>query len=108
MVEGCADLRQRGAIYADILLAIVTVILAIDILGTDFQFVTLPERTDVVCLKGVLREVFTRICQSTCVVERRVLHVCVGVLLFRVLARQGEHIRESEQFVFAPGLMFVV
>ena len=105
MVKCCTGRWYCGIV---ILLMIIATIPTVYVFYSHFQFMPFPQRTDIVCLESVLGKMFTGASNQTCIIERCVLHISVGILLLRVLARQGEHVRESEQLALSTRPVFVV
>ena len=60
-------------VYADKILRVMAVVIAIDIFGTHLQLMSLAQRTEPVSLEGVFRKTLTLSLQTTCVID-----LCVG------------------------------
>ncbi len=86
----------------------VAIIVAIDVFATNFQLMPLSYRAYIVYLESVLRKPFVVVVQHTRIVEWCVLEIRIIGLLLIVLARQGEHIRESEKLALSTRLMLKV
>ena len=97
-----------GSINAVELLAAVAVVVAVNVLRTDLHTVTTAQRPQPVGLQRMLGEALARSLQMARIVEGLADDVAVGSLVVRMLARQGEHVRECELLALQTRLMLVV
>ena len=89
-------------------LSVVAIVIAIDILGAYLKLMTTAQRAKPVNLQGVLGKTLALVHERTCIGERHIVELCMGVLLIGMLACKGKHIRQGESLALEVGFVLIV